>query len=53
MSENINTLIKEKIRRYPEKVQKIMIKALELAEFNQATAIAEQLEGFVRGLTKK
>ena len=29
-----------------------MIKAIELAEYNQATAIAEQLEGFVRDLTR-
>jgi hypothetical protein len=52
MSDNINILIHDKIKKYPEGIQGIIMKALELAAFNQPTAIAEQLEGVVRDLTK-
>lgn len=53
MPEIINKLIEEKIVKYPGKVQKLIRKALELAEYNQESVIAEQLEGYVRDLTKE
>ena len=34
-------------------IQKIIRKALELADSNQPIGIAEQLEGFVRDMTKE
>ena len=49
----INLLIKEKIKKYPNEIQKLVMKAIELAEFNHETAISEHLEGFVRDLTKE
>ena len=52
MLENINELIEKKISRYPTEIQKIIMKAVELADFNQPIGIAEQLEGFVRDMAK-
>ena len=51
MSE-INFLIKEKIKKYPIEVQKLILKAIELAEFNHETAISDQLEVILRDITK-
>jgi len=51
MSE-INALIMVKLKKYPKKVQKIILKALELAEHNQSTVISENLEGFVRSIVQ-
>ena len=53
MTENINELIEEKITKYHGEIQKIIRKALELADSNQPIGIAEQLEGFVRDMTKE
>jgi hypothetical protein len=53
MTENINELIEKKIMKYPDEIQKIIRKALELADSNQPIGIAEQLEGFVRDMTKE
>lgn len=53
MTENINQLIEKKIMKYPGEIQKIIRKALELADSNQPIGIAEQLEGFVRDMTKE
>ena len=53
MTENINELIEKKIMKYPDEIQKIIRKALELADFNQPIGISEQLEGFVRDMTKE
>lgn len=52
MSE-INKLIQDKIDKYPEDIQKILIKALELAESNQPTAISEHLEGYLRDIVSE
>jgi len=51
MSE-INFLIKEKLKKYPVGVQKLVLKAIELAELNHETAISDQLEGVVRDISK-
>ena len=51
MSE-INFLIKEKLKKYPIKVQKLVLKAIELAKFNHETAVSDQLEGTLRDITK-
>lgn len=53
MTENINELIEKKIMKYPGEIQKIIMRALELADFNQPIGIAEQLEGFIRDMTKE
>ena len=42
----------EKMKDYPEEVQKIIKKALELSEFNRETAVADQLDGFLRDLAQ-
>lgn len=52
MTENINILIENKIKKYPENIQKIIFKALELAAISHPTAIAEHLEGVIRDITK-
>ena len=52
MSE-INELIKDKISSYPEEIQKIILKALELSCYSKETSVSEQLEGYVRQLIKK
>lgn len=52
MSEEINVRVEEKLKKYPEDVQKLIEKALELAESNTAHAVGELLGGFVRILTK-
>ncbi len=49
----VNVLVQKKIKTYPENVQKLIMEALKLSEHNQATAIAEQLEGYVRKLLKE
>lgn len=49
---DINKLIMKKIKDYPEEVQKIIVKSLELAEFNRETAVADQLDGFLRELAQ-
>lgn len=49
---DINELIIKRVKDYPEEVQKIIVKALELAEFNRETSVADQLEGFMRELTQ-
>lgn len=51
MSE-INEIILEKIKRYPPDVQKLILKALELSETSQPTAIADMLEGYMRDIVK-
>lgn len=53
MARIISALVQEKLGTYPENVQRLIMKALELSEHNQATAIAEQLEGYVRKLIKE
>jgi len=53
MTENINELIEKKIMKYPGEIQKIIRKALELADSNQPIGIFEQLEGFVLEITKE
>lgn len=52
MSE-INFLISEKLEKYPPEVQKLIKKALELAEYNQATFVSESLEGYIRELIRQ
>jgi hypothetical protein len=52
MLENMNELIAGKISQYPDTIQSIILKALELADTNQPIGVAEQLEGFARDLTK-
>ncbi|MBL7197067.1 MAG: hypothetical protein ISS47_03095 [Candidatus Omnitrophica bacterium] len=51
MSE-VNILVEKKIKKYPEDVQKVIRKAIELARYNQPTSISEQLEGFLREIIK-
>ena len=48
----INELIIKKVLNYPKEIQNIIIKTLELAEHNRETAVAEQLEGYLRNLYK-
>lgn len=49
----INFLIKEKIGKYSPEIQKLVLKAIELAGFSQETAISDQLEGILRDITKE
>ncbi|MGD2085016.1 MAG: hypothetical protein PVH61_02420 [Candidatus Aminicenantes bacterium] len=55
MHEEINELIKSKVTNISDdlKVQALVLKAIELAESHQPTAIADQLEGFVRNLMRR
>jgi hypothetical protein len=53
MLENINELIEKKILKYPDKIQKIIRKAVELAGSSQPSEIKDHLEGFVRDMTKE
>ena len=48
----INILVEKKIQKNPKEIQEILIKAIELAEHSQPTAISEQLEGLLRGIAK-
>jgi len=48
----INELIIEKIKEYPEEMQKVLIEVVKLAKVNKETVISEQLEGIVRSIIK-
>ena len=49
---DINYLIQEKIKSYPQAVQKLLERAIELAKSTHETAVSEQLEGELRDLTR-
>jgi len=53
MSEEINVRVEEKIKKYPQNVQKLIRRALELAESNTAHFVGEYLGGFVPTLTQE
>lgn len=53
MTENINELIEKKIMKYPDEIQRIIRKTVELAGSSQPSEIKEHLEGFVRAMTKE
>jgi hypothetical protein len=48
----INDLIIEKLKAYPEDVQKIAIKAIELSENQPAITVCDRVEAEIRSIIK-
>jgi hypothetical protein len=50
---DVNSLIIEKLKKYPHDVQELGLQAIRLSESYQELAVAEQLQSIVRKLSKQ
>jgi len=48
----INDLILEKLKKYPQDVQKIAIKAIELSENQPEITVSDRIEAEIRSIIK-